>query len=178
MASNDDNRYTIDPNRFRTYWCYLVALVLFWIVWACSTVFASLMAIAAPDPFLFVWLAIAWTLTLFMPFNLVLRKRKQALEIVGDELIVRGTGMLPNHCVRIAREDLHALTLELYGESDPESVYSLNLLHYRGHWLKRTMLAQFVHWKNQPILFDEIRAFLTQHGLELEYKNELAEQDE
>ncbi|HOX05181.1 MAG TPA: hypothetical protein PK280_02175 [Planctomycetota bacterium] len=172
MADLAKARYTIDPSKYRSYNSYAWWLIIIWLVWAPMTAVVTYLAVTRLDAFLFVWLLFGYLGTVAVPYAIYNRRRRQVLEVDGDSLVIYGAGILPRSKVRIEKNNLQALTLELHESTDgSESVYSLNLLSQQGVWQNRVHLAPFVHPADQAILLEEIKAFLERHGFLFSVKN-------
>ena len=166
-------RYVIDPRAFRTDGGYFGFGVFFWLVWALATIFFTGVWYMEHDPLLSIWLIFAWFITIGMPVSLFTKDKKQILEVTGTSLIVHGTMGSPKSTLQIDKPNLQALTLEQYENTDPESVYTLNLFQKPGLRPNRIMLASFVSPEDKKILFKEIREFLQKNGFVFKVKNEM-----
>jgi hypothetical protein len=174
VAVHDVNiKYVIDPRDFRTDHFYTGCLVVFWLIWAPATAIVTWLAFTDHSPFFFIWLIFGYLGTVGIPLALLNKNRKQTLEVSGESLIITGAGTLPTSKMRIHKQNLRALTLEHYDDSDQESVCTLNLLQKPGHRPARIMLASFVHPKDKVVLIEEISTFLHSHGFVFEVKNEM-----
>ena len=167
-------RYVIDPRAFDTDRGYFGCLVVFWLIWALATMFFTGALLTKPDPMLSIFLIFAWFLTIAIPISLFNKDKKQILEVTGASLVIHGTQGYPKSRVQIDKQNLHALTLEHYDDTDQESVYTLNLLQKPGLRTNRIMLASFVNPKDKVVLFKEIREFLQENGFVFNVKNEMA----
>jgi len=173
-AYQQSGRYVIDPRDFRTDGSYVGWLVVFWLIWAPATAIATYYAYTQLDPFFIIWSIFGWLPTIGIPVSLFTKKTKQILEVTGKSLVVNGIQGYPSFRAEIDKQNLKALTLEHYEDSDSESVYTLNLFQKSEFQPDRIMLASFVHPKDKAVLFDEIREFLQKNGFVFEVKNEMA----
>lgn len=175
IPHQNDAKYVINPQKYRTDRFYAGCMVVFWVIWVPITAAVTYLAYTKSHPFFFVWLVFGYLGTVLIPFVILKRNRKQILKVAGDSVIIRGTGVLPTSKIRIHARDLSSLTLEHYDDGfDRESVYTLNLLQKTGARPKRVMLAQLVHPRDKAILLEEIGTFLHNHGFEFNVRNEMA----
>lgn len=164
-------KYTIDPRDYRTEGCYLGCLGVWWLIWAPATVFITYLAFKERNAFLYVWLIFGYAGTIVVPVVVLGRNKIQSLEVVGDTLVVCGTGLFPWSRYEMPTASLRAVTLEYYDSGEGESVLTLNLIQNTGWGVGRVMLAQFIHADDKEVLLDEISRFLQGHGLKFEVKN-------
>lgn len=173
MTVQTSGRYVIDPRDFQTDRVYIGFLVVFWLIWAPVSTMIIYVTYSEGSPFFFVWLVFGSLGTIGIPLAIIFKNKKQILEAAGNSLVVYGTQGYPWSRVKIAKENLHALTLERYERTDQESVYTLNLFQKPEVRPQRIMLASFVHSKDKAILFEEIGEFLQNNGFEFQVKNEM-----
>ena len=175
MNPNQESaKYVIDPRKYRTYRFYAGCMLIFWLIWTPLTLVVTYLACTQGNPFLFVWMIFGYVGVVGIPLVILSRNRKQILEVVGDSVIIKGTGILPTSKIRIYGRNLRSLTLEHYDDTfDRESVYTLNLLQKTGAHPERIMLAQFVHPRDKAIILEEIRTFLSNHGFHFNVRNEM-----
>ncbi len=178
-SASKESCYEIDPRRYRKDRLYVVLMVVWLVIWVPATLFVTGMAFYDPQIFFFVWLVFGYLGTLAVPLALLSRNRKQYIKIEEEMIVVQGTGIWPWSTVRIPKPWFNGIALGHYNE---ESVYTLNLCYTKDYpsivpGERRIMLAQFVHWKNKAILFDEISHFLRSHNIAFTEENQMHEEE-
>ena len=169
-TGHGSGRFVIDPSVYRTDRGLVGCLTVWWLIWVPATALVTYLAYAERHIFFYIWLVFGYVGTVAVPYALLIRKRKQILEVSGKSLVVYYTGSLFGPKIEIDKQNLKALTLEAY---DEESGYSLNLFQKHGFRHHRISLANFVHPKDKAILMEEIREFLQKHGFVFDVKNEM-----
>lgn len=144
-------------------------LVLFWIVWAPATVFATWMIFHSGSPIFFsIWCIFGWLGTLLIPYTFVQRTWTEWVSLSAERLELGAEGWLAGKPKEIPLDRITAITL---GCKDDESVPTLNLIcRGKRHFESRRMIGYWLHPELKEQLFVELRTFAARNRLNLAFR--------
>lgn len=143
--------------------------MLFWIVWAPITVFATWMIFRSDSPvFNAIWCVFGWLGTLLIPYRLIQRSWYEWIAFSSDEIVHGAKGWLAPKPKRIPVSSISEVGFGYYDSSDGESVVSLNI-HYSTLKKRkvRHMVGFWLHPSLKEEVFLELQAFADKHRMAL-----------
>ena len=103
-------------------------LVLFWIIWAPVTVFATGMIFRSGSPVFFsIWCVFGWVGTLGIPYALLQRSWSEWVTLSSEFLVSGQRGLLVPKPKHIPVSAVSQIGIGHYDPSDRESVVTLNI---------------------------------------------------
>lgn len=169
---NSERQISIDPKVYPKYKFYLISMVLFWVIWAPATGVVTYLALTTQEIFFYIWLIFGYLGTVLIPWSILSRNRKMTLKLTNDNVEIKGAGVSPNSLIIFPKKKLTELTLEYHDESEPESVYSLNIFYVKNNKRKRIHLVPYITPKSLNEIFNDLCKFLIKNECKFKQKND------
>lgn len=169
IESGGELRLEWDNRRARHDRFMLWFMVLFWIIWAPATVFATCMIFASEDQLFFIiWCLFGWLGTLAIPYALLQRSWSEWITLSPQWFAFGQTGLLAPKPQRIAMSAIFEVSIGCHND---DSVAMLHLTYFTPK--KRKTLHSIGYWLHPSLkekIFGEIQAFAAQHQLPLAFQ--------
>jgi hypothetical protein len=157
---------------------YIGFLVVFWLIWAPGTVYATWLINAEFSWFLLAWLVFGYAGTILIPLSLLGINGKDIITITPDGVRVLYDHGIIKHRVFILKDNIESVTLEKvdqgtsFGESGIESVWTLNIFQKSGWRWKRVMIATSAHPEEKERIYCDLVRIFSMFDYSFQQKND------
>ena len=184
MSADSQIRRIESPSELRVEWVNTEVrqdrflfwfLVVFWLVWAPVTIWATIMFLRGGLPLGFlIWAIGGWAVTLLMPYALLHRYWREWVKITPQSLMHGHEGLLAPKPKEIPLSAISDITIgqsyDIFDQSSRESIVSLNVnfMNSRNRKVRR-ILGYWLHPTLKEEVFRDLQEFATKHGLSLSF---------
>lgn len=146
--------------------------LLFWVVWAPATGFATWMIFRSDSPVFFsIWCVFGWMGTIGIPYALLQRSWYESVVFSSDEFVHGRKGRLAPKPKRIPVSAISEIGIGFYEPNDRESVVTLNIHYFTAKKRKvRHMVGYWLHASLKEEVFCELQAFADKHHLAVAFQ--------